>query len=117
MQITDLCLKLLQEVQNKATLLADIEENDVNKILSTPVSSNRPLHTSTPSRALSVKKKKANWKSLSPAEQLEILHDVANEHTKVSLDFEGLRHSIIAAQKVSALQVNFFIPTFLLCLG
>ena len=87
-------------------VIDDTTESDIDKILSTPATRNLPMLTSTPSRSQSMKKA-TDWKSLSPAEQLEILHEVANTHTKVSLDFEGLRRSIVAAQKASALQVGW----------
>ena len=61
--------------------------------------------TSTPMRA-KLTKRSPNCSSLTPAEQLEILHEVANEHTKVSLDYDGLRRSVVASQKVIALQVD-----------
>ena len=94
-----------QEIERRAMRGDDAAESDANKILSTPVSGDCPLLPSTPSKALS-KKKTSDWKSLTTAEQMEVLHDVANEHTKLSLDFEGLRYSVVAALKVAALQVK-----------
>ena len=89
----------------------DTAESDIDKILAPPATRNLPMLTSTPSRSQSMKRV-ADWKSLNPAEQLEVLHEVANTHTKVSLDFEGLRRSIVAAQKASALQVYFLFMFF-----
>jgi len=49
----------------------------------------------------------AKWSSLDSASQLQLLQDVATKHTKVSLDFEGLRHSILASQRASVLESVF----------
>ena len=56
----------------------DTAESDIDKILAPPATRNLPMLTSTPSRSQSMKRV-ADWKSLNPAEQLEVLHEVGSE--------------------------------------
>lgn len=90
-------------VQNK--VLSDENGHDDTKFVTDGSVPKRSMLTSTPVRTQLHKSPK--WSTLTHAQQLEILHEVASEHTKVTLDFEGLRQAIVASQRVEALKKTF----------
>ena len=60
---------------------------------------------STPNkRASKGLKKGQDWSSLNLAQQYEILHQVANEHTRVTLNFEAINMALKTSLASSALK-------------
>lgn len=96
--------ELAHQLVLQVKVLNKENDTDLGKFLATPAT-RKPMITSTPvhTKVQSMPK----WSSMDPAQQYEILREVANKHTKVSLDFEGLRQAIIASQRVVALKNTF----------
>ena len=60
-----------------------------------------------PAKSKSLAKGKKDWQSLSLAQQYEILHHVANEHTRVTLNFEALGLALKSSLASNSLKAAF----------
>jgi len=60
-----------------------------------------------PTRSKSLAKGKKDWQALSLAQQYEILQHVANEHTRVTLDFEALGLALKTSLSSNSMKAAF----------
>ena len=62
---------------------------------------------SRPGKSQSLAKGKKDWQALSLAQQYEILHHVANEHTSVTLNFEALTLALKTSLASNSMRTEF----------
>ena len=60
-----------------------------------------------PTKSKNLARGKKDWQALTLAQQYEILHHVANEHTRVTLNFEALALALKASLASNSLKAAF----------
>jgi len=110
----DLILKLQEKLDSlknqvhnwtaKSKVFDQKENYNFDQFTKTLSSSPRNLR---PAKSKSLAKGKKDWQSLSLAQQYEILHHVANEHTRVTLNFEALGLALKSSLVSNSLKATF----------